>query len=152
VAADFAGQRVKRLSPVRIDTNQRVGTVGGRSATARSSSSPFFIDDGTTAAESRPATTIAPATSLDALLALQAVEDPLLKKKKLVRRGAQLLDTLEDMQADLLTGRFSESRVNHLMAVLSQAREKADPRLDALLDDIELRARVELAKRGVYPV
>lgn len=136
---------------MRIDTNQRVGTVGGRSATVRSSSSPFFVDDGTAAAGSRPATTIAPATSLDALLALQAVEDPLLKKKKLFRRGTQLLDTLEDMQADLLTGRFSESRVNHLMAVLSQAREKADPRLDALLDDIELRARVELAKRGVYP-
>lgn len=136
---------------MRIDTNQRVGNLGSRTATARSSSSPFFVNDGSTAAESRPATAIAPATSLDALLALQAVEDPLLKKKKLVRRGAQLLDTLEDMKADLLTGRVSESRLNQLMAVLGQARDKADPRLDALLDDIELRARVELAKRGLFP-
>lgn len=136
---------------MRIDSNQRVGNLGSRTATARSSSSPFFVGDGATAADSRPATTIAPATSLDALLALQAVEDPLLKKKKLVRRGTQLLDTLEDMQADLLSGRVSESRLNQLMAVLGRAREKADPRLDALLDDIELRARVELAKRGLYP-
>lgn len=136
---------------MRIDTNQRVGNLGSRSATARSSSSPFFVNDGSTAAESRPATAIAPATSLDALLALQAVEDPLLKKKKLVRRGTQLLDTLEDMKADLLTGRVSESRLNQLMAVLGQVRDKADPRLDALLDDIELRARVELAKRGLFP-
>jgi hypothetical protein len=136
---------------VRIDTNQRVGNLGSRSATARASSSPFFVNDGTTAADSRPATTVAPATSLDALLALQAVEDPLLKKKKLVRRGTQLLDTLEDMKADLLSGRVSESSLNQLMAVLGQARDKADPRLDALLDDIELRARVELAKRGLFP-
>jgi len=136
---------------VRIDTNQRVANLGGRAATARPSSSPFFIDDGATTPESRPATSIAPATSLDAMLALQQVEDPLLKKKKLVRRGVQLLDTLEDMKTDLLTGRVSEGRLNQLMAVLSQARDNADPRLDSLLDDIELRARVELAKRGLYP-
>ena len=153
MAADFAGDSEAKgqLSPVRIDSNQRVGSLGGRTATARSSSSPFFVDDGATTQDSRPATSIAPATSLDALLALQAVEDPLLKKKKLVRRGTQLLDALEDMKADLLTGRLSEGRVNQLMAVLGQARDKADPRLEALLDDIELRARVELAKRGLYP-
>ena len=136
---------------MRIDSNQRVGNLGGRTATARSSSSPFFVNDGSTATESRPATSVAPATSLDAMLALQAVEDPLLKKKKLVRRGTQLLDTLEDMKTDLLAGRVSEGQLNRLMAVLGQAREKADPRLDGLLDDIELRARVELAKRGLYP-
>lgn len=136
---------------MRIDNNQRVGILGGRTATARASSSPFYVSDGAAAAESRPAAAVAPATSLDALLALQAVEDPLLKKKKLVRRGVQLLDTLDEMKADLLSGRVSESRLNQLMAVLGQAREKADPRLDALLDDIELRARVELAKRGLFP-
>lgn len=136
---------------MRIDSNQRVGNLGGRTATARPSSSPFLVSDGGTAAESRPATTVAAATSLDALLALQAIADPLLKKKKLVRRGTQLLDTLDDMQTDLLGGRASDSRLNQLMAVLGQVRDKADPRLDALLDDIELRARVELAKRGLYP-
>ena len=136
---------------MRIDTNQRVANLGGRTATARPSSSPFFIDDGAATPDSRPATSIAPATSLDAMLALQQVDDPLLKKRKLVRRGTQLLDTLEDMKSDLLTGRVSEGRLNQLMAVLSQARDKADPRLESLLDDIELRARVELAKRGLYP-
>ena len=136
---------------MRIDGNQRIGNVGARAATARPSASPFQVSDGATAAESRPASYIAPASTLDALLALQAVEDPLLRKKKLVRRGTQLLDTLEEMKTDLLGGRVSESRLNQLMALLGQAREKADPRLDALLDDIELRARVELAKLGMYP-
>lgn len=139
------------MSPVRIDPNQRIGNFGARTGAARSSSTPFFVSEGNAAVDSRPAAAVAPATSLDALLALQAVEDPLLRKRKLVRRGSQLLDTLEEMKADLLTGRVSESRLNQLLAVLGQAREKSDPRLDALIDDIELRARVELAKRGLYP-
>jgi hypothetical protein len=136
---------------LRIDTNQRVGNVGSRSSASRSSSSPFFVDDGSTPSQARASTPVAAATPLDALLALQAVEDPLLKKKKLIRRGTQLLDALEDMKTDLLTGRLSEGRLTQLMAVLSDARDKADPRLDGLLDDIELRARVELAKRGLFP-
>jgi hypothetical protein len=45
---------------------------------------------------------------------------------------------------------MAEGRLNQLMAVLTQARERSEPGLDALLDDIELRARVELAKRGLY--
>ena len=89
--------------------------------------------------------------SIGALLALQSVEDPLLKRRRLVRRGNQLIDALEDLRADLLLGRISEGRLNQLMAVLSQARERAEPGLDVLIDDIELRARVELAKRGLFP-
>jgi hypothetical protein len=135
---------------VRIDGNTRIGNVSGRAAT-RSSSGTFQIGEGTSTPEARPAATIAATTSIDALLALQAVEDPLAKRRKLVRRGNQLIDTLEGLRTDLLAGQLSEGRLNQLMAVMSQARDRADPGLDALIDDIELRARVELAKRGLYP-
>ena len=137
---------------MRIDNNARIGNVAGRSAAGPSSSGVAFeIGQGAQAHAARPTATIAAATSLDALLALQAVEDPLLKRKKTVRRGNQLIDTLEGLRGDLLVGRMAEGRLNQLMAVLSQAREQSEPGLDALLDDIELRARVELAKRGLYP-
>ncbi|MDB5563142.1 MAG: flagellar assembly regulator FliX [Hyphomicrobiales bacterium] len=91
------------------------------------------------------------ATGIDALLALQAVEDPLFAKKKAVRRGQSLLEVLEEIKADLLVGRVSEDRLNQLMALISQARQKSVPGLDSLIDDIELRARVELAKFGRFP-
>jgi len=136
---------------VRIDNTQRVGTLGGRAATVRASASSFFVDDGAPATGNRATAQVAAPAALDALLALQAVEDPLLRKKKLLRRGTQLLDALEEMRVDLLGGRASDGRLNQMMAVLGQVRDRADPRLDALLDDIELRARVELAKRGLYP-
>lgn len=137
---------------MRIDNNARVGNVAGRSAAGHSSSGVAFeIGQGPQAQAARPTATIAAATSIGALLALQAVEDPLLRRKKLVRRGNQLIDTLEGLRGDLLAGQMAEGRLNQLMAVLSQAREQSEPGLDALLDDIELRARVELAKRGLYP-
>ena len=92
----------------------------------------------------------APAAGIEALLALQAIEDPKFARKKALRRGTSLLDALEDIKADLLIGRVSEGRLNRLMALIGQAREKSDPALDRLLDDIELRARVELAKFGRF--
>lgn len=93
---------------------------------------------------------VAGATGIEALLALQAVDGPLVARRKAVRRGRALLDTLEEIKTDLLLGRISEGRLNQLMALIGQARERTLPGLDGALDEIELRARVELAKFGRY--
>jgi hypothetical protein len=91
------------------------------------------------------------ATGIDAILALQAAEGPLSKRKKAVRRGASLLDSLDEIKTDLLIGRIDAGRLDRMAAILAEARERSLPGLDALLDDIELRVRVELAKFGRYP-
>lgn len=136
---------------MRIDTI-RTGAIGSRGAATRSGSGVAFnVNDGSQTQRAGSMAQAAPAQDIGSLLALQSVEDPLLKKKKLVRRGRQLLDTLDEIKADLLVGRISEGRLNQLMALISQARDRAEPGLDGLLDDIELRARVELAKRGLFP-
>jgi hypothetical protein len=92
----------------------------------------------------------APTASLDALLALQAVDDALMARRKALRRSTQILDTLDELKADLLAGRVSEGRLNLLLALIGQARERNEPALDEALDAIELRARVELAKFGRF--
>lgn len=150
MTADFAGVNAGQVSPVRIDSNNRVGNVSGRAAT-RTGSGTFQVGEGATTSQARPVANLAPTASIDALLALQAAEDPLSRRRKLVRRGNQLIDSLDGLRTDLLAGKLSDGRLNQLMAVMSQARDRGDPGLDALLDDIELRARVELAKRGLYP-
>lgn len=150
MTADFAGVNAGQVSPVRIDGNSRIGNVSGRAAT-RTGSGTFQIGEGTSTPQARPVANLAPTASIDALLALQAVDDPLERRRKLVRRGNQLIDSLEGLRTDLLAGNLSDGRLNQLMAVMSQARDRGDPGLDSLLDDIELRARVELAKRGLYP-
>ena len=91
------------------------------------------------------------ATGIDAILALQAVDGPLTGRKKAVRRGVSLLDMLDEIKTDLLIGRISADSLDRMAAMLSEARERSLPGLDALLDDIELRVRVELAKFGRFP-
>lgn len=91
------------------------------------------------------------ATGIDAILALQAVDEPLTGRRKAARRGASLLDILDEVRADLLIGRISADSLDRMTLVLAEARERSLPGLDALLDDIELRVRVELAKYGRFP-
>ncbi len=137
---------------MRIDSTSRTGSVSGRSGVNRSGSGGFFVDEGTSATQSAAAAPIAQTTGIDALLALQSVEDPMVgRKKRAIKRGTALLDTLDNIKADLLLGQVSEGRLGQLMALITQARERNLPELDGVLDDIELRARVELAKFGRYP-
>lgn len=90
-------------------------------------------------------------TGIDSILALQAVEEPLTAKKKALRRGASLLDMLDEIKTDLLLGGVSADSLDAMATMLSQMREKTMPGLDSLLDDIDLRVRVELAKFGRFP-
>ncbi|MCF1743192.1 flagellar assembly protein FliX [Paradevosia shaoguanensis] len=137
---------------MRIEGYSRTTGVGARAGVGRSGSAgAVFQPDMGEMPRVANARATSPTAGIDALLALQAIEDPVLKRRKTVRRGRALLDTLEAIKADLLLGRVGESRLNQLMALIGQAREQCDPELDALIDDIELRARVELAKLGKYP-
>mgnify|MGYP001544807512 CR=1 FL=1 len=85
--------------------------------------------------------------SVDALMALQAVEDPIEKRRKAERRGRQMLDGLDRLKVDLLEGRAPVSTLEKLKQSLSTEREETnDPRLESVIDQIELRVEVELAK------
>ena len=87
------------------------------------------------------------------LLALQAIAapDPRERRRRTVRRGHDLLDVMEGVKLDLLGGGVPVDRLERLVALLGRHEPSGDERLDALIDDIELRARVELAKYGRFP-
>ena len=137
---------------MRIDPLNRSSGVAGRSAVGKAGSGPAFVPAGEQgAARVNTAAPVAQAAGLDALLALQAVGDFSESRRKAVRRGTSLLDLLEDMKADLLIGRTSPGRLDAMVTQLTALRERVEPELDGLLDDIELRVRVELAKLGRFP-
>jgi hypothetical protein len=137
---------------LRIENTVRSGSVAGRAGVKTGGTVvSFVLDSGPQAPRAQAAHGTAAAGGIEALLALQSAEDPLFAKKKAMRRGNQLLDALDSIKADLLLGRVSEGRLNQLMALITSARERQLPDLDGVLDDIELRARVELAKFGRYP-
>lgn len=86
-----------------------------------------------------------------AMLALQGVGDMSESRRRAVKRGASLLDLLEAMKADLLIGGVSPARLDAMSQQLAAVRERVEPDLDAVIDEIELRVLVELAKTGRFP-
>lgn len=66
------------------------------------------------------------------------------------KRAEDMLDRLEEIRLGLLTGSIPRDRLEALDRLVQEHRDQVvDPRLGEILDEIELRARVELAKLDV---
>jgi len=121
------------------------GSTGAFAQEMKGSSSAGTADEAAAAA---------PSGAIDALLAVQEVGDATSGGGNARSRawGNDVLDRLEEIRLGLLTGTIPVARLETLARLVSQQRETdLDPRLAAILDDIELRARVELAKLGRSP-
>ncbi|MDK9696702.1 MAG: flagellar assembly protein FliX [Siculibacillus sp.] len=143
---------------IRIDGPGRTGGVQGNAPTrAKEPGGATFSLPGAEVPTRIAAPTIAaatPFTDLAALMALQGVpvaEDEREKRRKAARRGLDLLDVLDGVRLDLLGGGVPSERLERLVQLLGKRTPSGDERLDALVADVELRARVELAKFGRFP-
>jgi hypothetical protein len=118
----------------------------------RTSTSGFALPDTTSAPETRAAAAPRAAASIDALLALQGIEeDPTERRKRSVQRGRGALDVLDELKIGLLSGNFDTSTVSRLRdAAAALKSSSGDAGLDAVLAEIELRVEVELAKAGQF--
>jgi len=90
---------------------------------------------------------LAPLAAMDSLLAVQALDDALEGRRRAVHHGKSLLDALDEVRLALLEGRLPAETLERLNGLVAQHRGRSDdPRLEAVLGEIELRAAVELAK------
>jgi class II flagellar assembly regulator FliX len=88
-----------------------------------------------------------PIAALDSILMLQGMDDSTQGKSKGLAHGEQLLDLLDSVRDGLLAGGIPRATLNKLAAAVTRRHEVfADPKLQDVLDQIELRAHVELAK------
>jgi len=84
---------------------------------------------------------------VDALLALQDVGGPLERKRRAVSRAGRILDVLDEIKLALLDDGLSLGQLDRLRRAVRDERALTDdPKLEGLLDEIELRAAVEIAK------
>lgn len=114
---------------------------------ARSTSFSRAIDAEQAAARVRPQ---APVGAVDGILAAQEVPDSSKGRSRGLARGYNLLDRLDDIRLGLLMGAIPKAGLLDLRRQVRERRgDVRDPRLAAILDEIELRASVELAKLGI---
>ena len=82
------------------------------------------------------------------LMALQEADDPAGRDRRGHARAQELLEELAALQTEMLRGGADPDRLARL-AQLAEGESPADPVLADALAGIALRARVELARRGI---
>ncbi len=125
----------------------RSGSIKRAGKSDSGSGSRFSKAIGQGAAAPSSVATANPVTAVDGLLTLQEVDDAAARASAGKRRAQELLEGLDDLRHGLLAGGLSRDKLLALAKhVQSRRAQVDDPRLGEILDEIDLRAQVELAK------
>ncbi|WP_395944630.1 flagellar assembly protein FliX [Brevundimonas sp.] len=128
-------------------TTAPAAPTGGKAARATDGFSLGPSESAAAPAASTASASTSGVSDVSALMALQGVEGPLEKRRRAVKRGAGLLDRLDEMKMALLSGEADAATLDRLARTLREERpDDGDAGLNAVLDQIDLRASVELAK------
>lgn len=137
--------KVSNLGPSRgTDPTRRKKDSAGRGAEFADA-----LKDATGATESGAVVGAAPVAATDSLLAIQeAGDDGQRRAGVLARRyGDEMLAKLDEIRLGLIEGAIPKERLTQLAQSMRQRRQTcADPRLNEIISEIELRAEVEIAK------
>lgn len=118
----------------------------GKASETDASFGDFMAKDTQSAPASQSTQSIA---QVDALLAIQGAEDPTAgaSKKRMRKRAITILDELEKLRIAMLSRNLTVGHMLDIADVVASHREKImDPVLTGVMDEIDLRAQVELAK------
>ncbi|MET3524990.1 flagellar assembly regulator FliX [Phenylobacterium koreense] len=135
---------------MKVSGTSGVGSTGGSGKARPAGGDGFHLNQAPAAAGAAQvarAAGVAGVMSVDAILALQDIGGPLERKRRAVSRAGRILDVLEDVKIALLSGEVSLNDLQRLQqAVHDERLSTDDERLESVLNEIETRAAVELAK------
>ncbi|HSZ75444.1 MAG TPA: flagellar assembly protein FliX [Rhizomicrobium sp.] len=132
-----------------IKGSGRIDSVTVRRASKSSStgSGDFKLSDAADTPRASVVTGPGPLAAVDNILMLQSLDDSTSGRSRAIAHGASLLEMLDDVRDGLLAGGIPRITLNRIANAVSRRHDGfADPKLQGVLDEIELRARVELAK------
>ena len=116
----------------------------------RAAAGGFSVSEDSATRGPASAGTLRSVSSVDALIALQGVEDSTERRKRAVKNGRQALDVLDNIKLGLIDGSLDQSTLGRLKAAAEGLKgTSGDVGLDAVLAEIGLRVEVELAKAGL---
>ncbi len=135
---------------MRIQGTSAAATSAASPTTRRAASVTFSLGAENTTRAAAATAGMRSIGGIDALLALQGVEEPGERRRKAVKRGRTALDALDALKLGLLSGTLDAGALARLKSVAAGlAEQTGDPGLDTVLAEIELRVGVELAKIGM---
>jgi hypothetical protein len=135
-----------RISGPNANTAVSTAPATRRSAAA----SAFSVNEGQPQRAAAASAALRGVGGIDALIALQGLEDPTERRKQGVKRGRLALDALDELKVSLLGGALSQGTLSKLKSAANGLRDgSGDDGLDGVLGEIELRVEVEIAKMAV---
>ena len=135
---------------MRVYGPNRAALATAPTTSRRAASGGFSVSEEEAPRQTGTAGSLRAISTVDALIALQGVEDPTERKKRAVVKGRHALDLLETLKLGLLDGSVDQPMLARLKVAADGLTETSgDPALDAVLGEIDLRLAVELAKAGV---
>jgi len=106
----------------------------------------FSVGSGSESRAPTPSASTKQVQSVDAILSIQGVDDAVTGRRSALRHGHKMLDVLDDLRIGLLSGKVPPGKLKSLVTLVDARAPSGDEELEDVLDAIELRARVELAK------
>ncbi len=134
---------------MRISGTNGTAAAKASSGARRATGGGFSVGGQAGARQSVAAGSLRAISTVDALLALQGVDDFTARKKRAIVKGRNALDALDSLKVELLDGSLDNSTLARLkVAAEGLTEETGDAQLNSLMREIDLRVSVELAKAG----
>src|SRR5258705_13662927 len=119
---------------MRIQGPMGAGAAATTAAPRRAAASTFSLSEGSDTRAAGSATALRNVGGIDALIALQGVEDPAERRKHALKRGRAALDALDDLKIGLLGGDLEPATLTRLKSAAAFLKDgSGDPGLDGVL-------------------
>jgi hypothetical protein len=116
----------------------------------RTASGTFALSEAETPHAQSAAVALRTLGGIDALIALQGIEEPAERRRRAVKHGRRALDALDELKLGLLAGTLDQGTLLRLKSAATDLQDgSGDAGLDSVLAEIDLRVAVELAKAGI---
>jgi Class II flagellar assembly regulator len=119
-------------------------------APRRAANGTFALGQNEQPQAQNPAVALRTLGGIDALIALQGIEEPVERRRRAVKHGRRALDALDELKLGLLAGSLDQGTLLRLKSAATDLGDgSGDEKLDQVLAEIDLRVAVELAKAGM---
>lgn len=133
---------------MRVQATVQQNGVNAAGKTRRAGAGGFTLDSAASTQSSKSAGAALGIHSVDALMALQGVEDATERRRRFAKKGTSALDLLDSLKVEILEGKIGLETLRRLEVTLQGLVERSgEPGLDEVLSAITVRVAVEIAKR-----